>query len=122
MVDQTEDLIAHAVVCPSGNWYFVAATREGAEQKLYINGIPATTRTVRADIGSPYQLVIRRSFRPPGFNECFSGCIDQIRIYKTGSCSITKDFLCARLCLSGYPLCCIGLQSSRFPIFAPFKK
>ena len=92
--DANEDLISYTVVCDTTNWYFIASTRVGNTQILYVNGVVVDSSSAITDtIGGPYNLFFGRSFRTISYDEYFNGDIDDIRIYNRALSSVEIDSL-----------------------------
>jgi beta-lactam-binding protein with PASTA domain len=74
--------IRGTTVLPIGTWTHVAMTYDGANQRLYINGVLAATRAQTGTIAvsnNPLRIGGNNAFA----NEFFHGLVDEVRVYNT---------------------------------------
>ena len=64
----------------TGRWYHVAYTWDGADVRLYVDGVFASSAPVsRSPLTDERSLVIGK--HPPGATEYLNGRLDELRIY-----------------------------------------
>jgi hypothetical protein len=65
----------------AGQWYFVAATYDGAQAKVYVNGVLAGTAAVTLHVGNREGPLYIGATSPFANNNNFGGLIDEVELY-----------------------------------------
>ncbi|MFH1725968.1 MAG: LamG domain-containing protein, partial [Elusimicrobiota bacterium] len=66
---------------PLGQWRFVAATYDGAEERVYVDGNLERTRAVSGAINSSAQPLAIGTRNPSDMGELFNGLVDEVALF-----------------------------------------
>jgi chitodextrinase len=88
----TATLVASSGNLPVGTWYHAAATYDGANMRLYVNGVEVGSLVKTGALTTSSSASVNIGRNPDGSNY-MSGVIDDVRIYNRGLTSAEISFV-----------------------------